>query len=195
MGKRSYTAFRLRLKGTAKRKIHRKPVKAPLWHKHKRNGSCIISLNHWLGVMQSPFLRLCGSRYTFVQTCLGDGVPTDKTAFTECFYVYIRNISYYKNALIILSFGLFLLNLQIIAIVMQMKRINRLKIVLAEQGKTGKWLAHALGKNESTVSRWCTNEVQPSVETLLTIAETLKIDIKELLCSTQICNQDDNTQI
>ena len=94
-----------------------------------------------------------------------------------------------------MSFGLFLLNLQIIAIVMQMKRINRLKIVLAEQGKTGKWLAHALGKNESTVSRWCTNEVQPSVETLLTIAETLKIDIKELLCSTQICNQDDNTQI
>lgn len=55
-----------------------------------------------------------------------------------------------------MSFGLFLLNLQIIAIVMQMKRINRLKIVLAEQGKTGKWLAHALGKNESTVSRWCT---------------------------------------
>ncbi len=102
---------------------------------------------------------------------------------------------YYKNTLIILPFGLSLLNLQIIAIVMQMKRINRLKIVLAEQGKTGKWLAHALGKNESTVSRWCTNEVQPSVETLLTIAETLKIDIKELLCSTQICNQDDGIQI
>ena len=83
----------------------------------------------------------------------------------------------------------------IIAIFMQIKRINRLKPVLAEQGKTGKWLAHALGKNESTVSRWCTNEVQPSVETLLKIAETLKIDIKELLCSTQICNQDDSTQI
>lgn len=81
------------------------------------------------------------------------------------------------------------------AIDMQMKRINRLKIVLAEQGKTGKWLAHALGKNESTVSRWCTNEVQPSVETLLMIAETLKIDIKELLCSTQMCNQDGGIQI
>ena len=104
-----------------------------------------------------------------------------KTDFTECFYVYIGNIYYYnyKNTLIILSFGLSLLNLQIIAIVMQMKRINRLKIVLAEQDKTGKWLAHALDKNESTVSRWCTNEVQLSVETLLTIAETLKVDIKE----------------
>ncbi|MFQ9502680.1 MAG: helix-turn-helix transcriptional regulator [Alistipes indistinctus] len=71
------------------------------------------------------------------------------------------------------------------AIVMQMKRINRLKVILAEQGKTGKWLAQALGKNESTVSRWCTNEVQPSIETLLAIAEVLKIDVKELLCSTQ----------
>ena len=120
-----------------------------------------------------------------------------KTDFTECCYVYIGNVYYYnyKNTLIILSFGLSLLNLQIIEIVMQMKRINRLKIVLAEQDKTGKWLAHALGKNESTVSRWCTNEVQPSVETLLTIAETLKVDIKELLCSTQMCNQDDSIQI
>ena len=78
---------------------------------------------------------------------------------------------------------------------MQIKRINRLKIVLAEQGKTGKWLAHALGKNESTDSRWCTNEVQTSVETLLTTAETLKVDIKELLCSTQIYNQDDGIPI
>lgn len=88
-----------------------------------------------------------------------------------------------------------LLNLQIIAIIMYMKRINRLKVVLAEQGKTGKWLAHVLGKNESTVSRWCTNEVQPSVETLLVIAKTLEVDIKELPCSTQIYNQNGNTKI
>ena len=50
-----------------KKKNRQKPVKAPLWHKHKRNGPCIISLNCCLGVMQSPFLRLCGSRHTFVQ--------------------------------------------------------------------------------------------------------------------------------
>ena len=67
--------------------------------------------------------------------------------------------------------------------------------MLAEQGKTRKWLAHALDKNESTVSRWCTNEVQLSVKTLLPIAETLKVDIKELLCSTQMCNPDDGIQI
>lgn len=69
--------------------------------------------------------------------------------------------------------------------IMQIIRINRLKVVLAEQHKTGKWLAEALGKNESTVSRWCTNESQPSVETLVMIASVLKVDVKELLCSTQ----------
>ena len=67
-----------------KRKIIWKAVKAPLWHKHKRNGPCLISLNCCLGVRQSPFLRLCDSRHTFVQNLLlGDGVPTNKAAFTE----------------------------------------------------------------------------------------------------------------
>ena len=48
-----------------------------------------------------------------------------------------------------------------------MEQINRLKVVLVEQKRTGKWLAEALKKNEATVSRWCTNESQPSLETLL----------------------------
>jgi len=64
-------------------------------------------------------------------------------------------------------------------------KINRLKIILVEQSKTSKWLAKELGKSESTVSRWCTNEIQPSVETLAQIAQLLKIDIKELLNSTR----------
>ena len=63
-------------------------------------------------------------------------------------------------------------------------KINRLKIILAEQSRTSKWLAKELGKSESTVSRWCTNEIQPSVETLAQIAQLLNIDIKELLNST-----------
>ena len=63
-------------------------------------------------------------------------------------------------------------------------KINRLKIVLAEKEKTNKWLANELGKSESTISRWCTNEVQPSLETMAQIAQILKIDIKELLNST-----------
>ena len=65
------------------------------------------------------------------------------------------------------------------------KPINRLKAVLAEQGKTNKWLALELGKNETTVSRWCTNEIQPPVETMVLIAQLLNIDIKELLNSTK----------
>ncbi|MFD0749211.1 helix-turn-helix transcriptional regulator [Mucilaginibacter calamicampi] len=63
-------------------------------------------------------------------------------------------------------------------------KINRIKIVLAEHSKTSKWLAKELGKSESTVSRWCTNEIQPSVETLAQIARVLQIDIKVLLNST-----------
>lgn len=65
-----------------------------------------------------------------------------------------------------------------------MRKINRLKVVLAEQNKTGKWLAEALGKNEATVSRWCTNEMQPSLETLVKIANALDVDVKNLLVST-----------
>lgn len=65
------------------------------------------------------------------------------------------------------------------------KAINRLKAVLAEQGKTNKWLAEQLSKNETTVSRWCTNEVQPSLDTLVQIAELLSVDIKELLYSSR----------
>ena len=66
-----------------------------------------------------------------------------------------------------------------------MKQINRLKVVLVEQNRTGKWLAEILGKNEATVSRWCTNESQPSLEMLVNIAETLKVDVRELLISTR----------
>lgn len=64
-------------------------------------------------------------------------------------------------------------------------RINRLKIVLAEKEKTNKWLAEQLGKSDVTISRWCTNEVQPSMETFLDIARLLDIDIKELLNSSK----------
>jgi len=70
-------------------------------------------------------------------------------------------------------------------IIMPQKPINRLKVALVEQGKTNKWLAEQLGKNETTVSRWCTNEVQPTVDTMLKIATLLEIDIKELLNSTK----------
>lgn len=63
------------------------------------------------------------------------------------------------------------------------KDINRLKVVLAEK-KTNKWLAEQLGKDPATVSKWCTNASQPSIETLLEIARVLQVDVKDLLQST-----------
>ena len=61
------------------------------------------------------------------------------------------------------------------------EKINRLKIVLVEQGKTGKWLAGQLGKNEATISRWCSNTSQPSLEMLMRIAAILNVDVRRLI--------------
>lgn len=61
-----------------------------------------------------------------------------------------------------------------------MKHLNRLKIVLVEKQKTGKWLAKQLSKDPATVSRWCSNTVQPPVETFAKIAELLNVDVREL---------------
>lgn len=61
------------------------------------------------------------------------------------------------------------------------ERINRLKVVLAEQNRKGKWLAEQLGKNEATVSRWCSNTAQPSLEMLVKIASILNVEPGQLL--------------
>lgn len=63
-------------------------------------------------------------------------------------------------------------------------RINRLKIVLAEQNRKGKWLAEQLGKNEATISRWCSNTAQPSLEMLVKIASILNVDPRTLINGT-----------
>lgn len=60
---------------------------------------------------------------------------------------------------------------------------NRLKVVLAEQNKSGKWLASQLGKTENTISRWVRNINQPTVEQLFDIAKVLDVDVKSLLNS------------
>jgi len=62
-----------------------------------------------------------------------------------------------------------------------MEDINRLKIVLVEKKKTGRWLAEQLGKDPSTVSKWCTNVSQPDLITLSRIAELLNIDRRDLI--------------
>ena len=62
-----------------------------------------------------------------------------------------------------------------------MENLNRLKAVLADSGKTNKWLAEQLGKDPLTISKWCTNTTQPDLQTLAKISELLKINIRELL--------------
>lgn len=66
-----------------------------------------------------------------------------------------------------------------------MKDINRIKVVLVEQKKTGKWLAEQLGKDPSTVSKWCSNKMQPSLEILVNIAKILDVDARELIVITK----------
>ncbi len=63
--------------------------------------------------------------------------------------------------------------------------LNRLKVILVEKKKTGKWLAEQLGKDPTTVSKWCTNTAQPGLETLFDIAKILDIEVSDLLCKKQ----------
>ena len=63
--------------------------------------------------------------------------------------------------------------------------LNRLKAALAEQGRTNHWLSEQLGKSENTVSRWCANKVQPSIQQLNEIASVLNVDVRSLITSTK----------
>lgn len=66
-----------------------------------------------------------------------------------------------------------------------MTNLNRLKVVLVECGKTGKWLAEQLGKSNCTVSKWCSNSIQPDLVTLNKIAKILDVDVRSLLNNTK----------
>ena len=64
-----------------------------------------------------------------------------------------------------------------------MEIFNRIKIALIEKNKTGKWLAEQLGKSPCTISKWCKNTTQPDLKTLNRIADSLGVDVKELIVS------------
>lgn len=66
-----------------------------------------------------------------------------------------------------------------------MSNLNRIKAVLAEQNKTGKWLAEKFGKSACTVSKWCSNSNQPDLQTLEIIAQLLDVDKRDLLTPTK----------
>lgn len=70
---------------------------------------------------------------------------------------------------------------------MSREQINRLKIVLAEEQKSNKWLAEQLGKDQATISKWVTNASQPDLKNLLRITKALNVDVARLL-NTEVVN-------
>lgn len=64
---------------------------------------------------------------------------------------------------------------------MESQKINRVKVVLVENGKTVKWLAEQIGKNEATISRWCSKKMQPSLDMLVKIAGLLNVAPRQLI--------------
>lgn len=64
---------------------------------------------------------------------------------------------------------------------MASKNLNRLKVVLAEKQRTNKWLAEQLGKDQTTISKWCTNSSQPDLCNLMQIAKILDVELADLV--------------
>ena len=73
---------------------------------------------------------------------------------------------------------------------MSREQINRLKIVLAEEQKSNKWLAEQLGKDQATITKWVTNASQPDLKNLLRIAKALNVDVARLL-NTEVVNDNE----
>ena len=67
-----------------------------------------------------------------------------------------------------------------------MTNLNRIKVVLVEKGKTGKWLADKLGKTPCTVSNWCSNSIQPDLNTIDKIVTLLNVDRRTLIEPSEI---------
>jgi transcriptional regulator with XRE-family HTH domain len=60
-------------------------------------------------------------------------------------------------------------------------QLNRIKVILAEQNKTSKWLGEQLGMSRVTISRWVNNKMQPSLEQIMVIANVLNVNPRELI--------------
>lgn len=88
--------------------------------------------------------------------------------------IYCRDFMVIEEILVILHLYKFIK-------MAETKDLNRIKVMLAEKKRSNKWLAEQLGKDPATVSKWCTNTSQPTLETLLKIAELLEVNYTELV--------------
>jgi putative transcriptional regulator len=68
---------------------------------------------------------------------------------------------------------------------MEKKPLNRIKVILAQKEKSNRWLASKLGVGDNTVSQWCRNKTQPSLETFFAIAKLLDVEVRKLIQPTK----------
>ena len=69
---------------------------------------------------------------------------------------------------------------------MEVKKLNRLKVVMAEKDLSNTWLSDRLGVSQATVSKWMTNFSQPNIETLIKISKVLNVEVSELLRTDEV---------
>jgi putative transcriptional regulator len=58
---------------------------------------------------------------------------------------------------------------------------NRLRIILAKKNVTNHWLATEMGVTDMTVSRWCTNRIQPSISQLVQMSMLLDTEMEKFI--------------
>ena len=83
-------------------------------------------------------------------------------------------------------FQLFLLYLHRKNKNMEVKKLNRLKVVMAEKDLSNIWLSEKLGVSQATISKWMTNSSQPNLEMLIKISKVLKVEISELIRTDEV---------
>lgn len=136
-------------------------------HKLTRKATVIFRFCHFKCADRNYIVR----QYTYVFVCRKVANKGKK----HIFFIKVGNILQFS--FISINANTFALNLNKIT----MNELNRIKVVLVEQKKTGKWLAEKLGVSVTTVSRWCSNSTQPDLQMLSKIATLLKVDTRDLL--------------
>lgn len=137
-------------------------------HKLTRKATAIFRFCHFKCADRNYIVR----QYTYVFVCRKVANKGKK----HIFFIKVGNILQIFS-FISINANTFALNLNKIT----MNELNRIKVVLVEQKKTGKWLAEKLGVSVTTVSRWCSNSTQPDLQMLSKIATLLKVDTRDLL--------------
>ena len=68
----------------------------------------------------------------------------------------------------------------------EVKKLNRLKVIIAEKDLSNIWLSENLGVCQATVSKWMTKFSQPNLETLIINSKILNVEVAELICTDEV---------